>query len=248
MRDFSVIPVLDLMGGQVVHGKAGARQSYRPIVSPFGSADDPAAIAKALCGLTGLDALYIADLDAIEGKGDQAALCCALKRALPEIEIWLDAGFTAGEPARRCLSEGLTPVIGSECLADMARWAAICAAGGDELVLSLDFDQAGFRGPDMLLAEPDLWPARIIVMTLGAVGSAAGPDLARLEEIAKRARPGTLLYAAGGIRGIGDLEAAADAGTSGALIATALHRGTLSQKEIAAFRRRRRLSASNTAP
>jgi uncharacterized protein related to proFAR isomerase len=50
------------------------------------------------------------------------------------------------------------------------------------------------------------------------------------------------------MRNIGDLEQAAQAGAGGALIATALHRGAVSQKEIAAFlqRRRSRQSKSKT--
>ncbi|ODA68795.1 Phosphoribosyl isomerase A [Methyloligella halotolerans] len=248
MRDFSVIPVLDLMDGQVVHGKAGARETYRPIQTPLGSADDPVALASALVDRADAGELYIADLDAIERTGDHLSLCRRIKAALPDTQVWVDAGLTGAEPVRLCLEEGLTPIIGSESLGDLAQWASICAAAGDDVVLSLDFDQAGFRGPEMLLADAKLWPSRIIVMTLGAVGSNAGPDIAKLAEIGNQARAGTALYAAGGIRGVEDLDVAAGAGASGALVATALHRGALTQKEIAAFRRRRRLSASNTTP
>jgi phosphoribosylformimino-5-aminoimidazole carboxamide ribotide isomerase len=248
MRDFRIIPVLDLMGGEVVHGRAGARETYRPIESPFGAAHDPVAIAHGLIEQAEADRLYIADLDAIQRKGEQADLCCEIKAALPETEVWLDAGFVAAQQVRGCLEAGLIPVIGSECLSHMAQWAIICAAAGEGAVLSLDFDGDGFRGPEMLLSDPKLWPKRIVVMTLGAVGSGAGPDLARFREIARQAPPESELYCAGGIRGIEDLDAAAEAGASGALIATALHTGSLPQKEIAAFRRRRRLSASNTTP
>jgi uncharacterized protein related to proFAR isomerase len=42
------------------------------------------------------------------------------------------------------------------------------------------------------------------------------------------------------MRGIGDLEAVAAAGARGALIATALHAGAVTENEIAAFLQRRR--------
>ena len=65
------------------------------------------------------------------------------------------------------------------------------------LILSLDFFADGFRGPPSILARPELWPQRMIVMTLAKVGSAAGPDFARLEEV--KARAGTrAVIAAGG--------------------------------------------------
>ena len=248
MRDFRVIPVLDLMGGQVVHGRAGARDTYRPIDSPFGTAGDAVAIARGLMARAEADRLYIADLDAIQRRGEQTALCCEIAAALPEKEIWLDAGFVAPGQVPACLEAGLTPVIGSESLSRMAQWATLCAAAGEGLVLSLDFDGEGFRGPQMLLSDQKLWPKRIIVMTLASVGTGAGPDLARFREIEGQAAEEKELYCAGGIRGIEDLDAVAEAGACGALVATALHAESLTQKEIAAFRRRRRLSASNTTP
>jgi uncharacterized protein related to proFAR isomerase len=42
------------------------------------------------------------------------------------------------------------------------------------------------------------------------------------------------------MRNLNDLEAAADIGAQGALIATALHRGAIAQNEIAALLQRRR--------
>ena len=89
-------------------------------------------------------------------------------------------------------------------------------------MLSLDFRDDAFQGPREILADPALWPRRIIVMTLGRVGSAAGPDLARLAKI-RAIASGREIYAAGGVRDTADLSALKASGASGALIATALH-------------------------
>jgi phosphoribosylformimino-5-aminoimidazole carboxamide ribotide isomerase len=43
-----VIPVLDLMGGEVVRAQRGERASYRPIVTPLAGGSDPVDIARAL--------------------------------------------------------------------------------------------------------------------------------------------------------------------------------------------------------
>ncbi|MFM8221178.1 MAG: nickel transporter, partial [Planctomycetaceae bacterium] len=43
-----VIPVLDLLGGVVVRGVAGQRDSYRPIVSQLVDGAEPLAVARAL--------------------------------------------------------------------------------------------------------------------------------------------------------------------------------------------------------
>ena len=51
---------------------------------------------------------------------------------------------------------------------------------------------------------------------------------------------GRAIFAAGGVRDARDLEAIADLQAHGALLATALHRNAVTQKEIAALSRERR--------
>ena len=76
-------------------------------------------------------------------------------------------------------------------------------------------------------------------MSLDRVGTAHGPDVAQLASVVNQA--GSCgVYASGGIREIRDLEAVVDVGAQGALLATALHRGAITQDEIAAFLQRRR--------
>ena len=94
------------------------------------------------------------------------------------------------------------------------------------LILSLDFFGDGFRGPPSLLDQPDLWPQRVIVMTLASVGAAAGPDFARLEEIKRKAGNRSVI-AAGGVRDEADIRALSSLGIAAALVATSLHNGTL---------------------
>ena len=109
-------------------------------------------------------------------------------------------------------------------------------------MLSLDFDQQGLRGPKELIADPSLWPDRLILMSLGRVGTETGPDLERLRETMRLAGR-RAVYLAGGVSGLDDITRAAQAGASGVLVATALHSGAVSQKEIAALLRERRSQA-----
>jgi len=94
MTNFTVIPALDLKGGMVVYAVGGDRAAYSPIASPFGAADDPAAIARGLLATTGSPDLYIADLDAIAGIGNHFELVRGLSYALPGATLWIDAGFS----------------------------------------------------------------------------------------------------------------------------------------------------------
>jgi phosphoribosylformimino-5-aminoimidazole carboxamide ribotide isomerase len=239
MNDFAIIPALDLKGGAVVHARGGARAEYRPIETPLGAADDPIAVARALLAVTGSAVLYIADLDAIEGVGNHFDVCRDLSSALAGSELWIDAGFTNVTDCAFWLPLGATLVIGTESLSFAEEWQELRAAFGESLVLSLDYGAEGQRGPSTLFAEPAHWPERIIAMSLDRVGTGNGPDVKRLRGVVEQAGSRSV-YASGGMRNIGDLEAAAEAGAGGALIATALHRGAVSQKEIAAFERRRR--------
>jgi phosphoribosylformimino-5-aminoimidazole carboxamide ribotide isomerase len=121
-------------------------------------------------------------------------------------------------------------VLGSESQAD----ESLLERFRDRVILSLDFFADGFRGPPRLLGEPALWPDTVIVMTLAKVGSGAGPDLGRLADVKARAE-GRAVVAAGGVRNAADLETLARLGIAAALVATALHDGTLAPGDIAAF-------------
>jgi HisA/HisF family protein len=239
VQDFSIIPVIDLKGGIVVHARGGQRAEYRPLASPFGPAENPIAIARALIVETLSPVLYIADLDAIEGTGNHFELCRALSDALPGAELWIDAGFAAVTDCAFWLPLGATLVVGSEKLTAPENWENLSATFGKTLVLSLDHGRAGRLGPAALHEDPSLWPDRVILIDLTRVGSGDGPDLERMTSVRDRGE-GRAIYAGGGVRNLADLEALADAGASGALVATALHEKAIGQNEIAAFLRRRR--------
>ncbi len=229
-----VIPVLDLKSGQVVHARGGQRDAYRPIVTPLSPSSAPADVLAGLLRLHPFRRLYVADLDAIEGRGSHAALLGDLARAHPGLEIWLDGGMRDAAAVAATLASGLVPVLGSESQHDATLLRAV--RDDPRVVLSLDFRGAAFQGPAGILADTALWPRRVIAMTLAAVGAAAGPDLARVEELRRRAGD-RAVHAAGGVRDAADLRALAELGTAGALVASALHAGTLDAADLAAANR-----------
>ncbi|MFG1298746.1 HisA/HisF-related TIM barrel protein [Xanthobacter sp. V3C-3] len=224
-----LIPVIDLKGGCVVHARRGQRDAYRPIHSPLSPTSAPADVVAGLMALAPFRTLYIADLDAIAGSGSHDAAIAALAAAWPAVEFWVDAGEADADRVRRRAAAGPgISVVGTEAVADAVTGARALAAGG--AILSLDHDAAGPVGPEALHADATLWPARVIVMTLARVGSGEGPDLAALAHVAARARAAgrtPVLFAAGGVRGPQDLEALAQAGAAGVLVASALHDGRI---------------------
>jgi phosphoribosylformimino-5-aminoimidazole carboxamide ribotide isomerase len=225
-----IIPVLDLKGGVVVRARMGQRHLYAPIVTPLAATSDPLDVARGLLAVHPFATLYVADLDAIEGRGDNGAALRRLARGCPGVSLWIDNGIADATAAARWLESGIgSLVLGSETQADAALVRDL--SGDDRVILSLDFRGDAFQGPPAILDDPSAWPARVIAMTLARVGSAAGPDVERLAAV-RRIAPGRRIYAAGGVRDAADLAALAHAGIAGALVATALHDGRLGRAEI----------------
>ncbi|WP_237151557.1 HisA/HisF-related TIM barrel protein [Oryzibacter oryziterrae] len=224
-----LIPVLDIKNGLVVRARRGDRRSYAPIHTPLSADSSPLNVARGLASLAPFPVLYIADLDAIEGRPANDATVDALAAAFPDIDLWIDNGLPAPtDAAAWAQSHRARPVLGSESLT------------GDDLQpctdltpLSLDFRGDSFVGPPALLARPDLWPREVIVMTLARVGMDAGPDFDRLTAIQAHAGPDRRVYAAGGLRHAADLDTLAAMGIAGILVASALHDGRLSADDIA---------------
>ncbi|WP_029008998.1 HisA/HisF-related TIM barrel protein [Azospirillum halopraeferens] len=223
-----LVPVIDLLGGVVVHARRGERGAYRPIRSGLCDGADPWTIVEALLALHPFRALYIADLDAIGRTGDHAAVVADLARRFPGLTLWVDGGAATAAAARLWLDHGAgVVVVGSETLASADNLAAIRAGvPAERVALSLDYRGDAFMGPPGLDAAPGLWPDRLIAMTLARVGSDAGPDLDRLAAV-RAAGGGRAVYAAGGVRSPADLAALAERGAAGVLLASALHDGRI---------------------
>ena len=220
-----IVPVVDLAGGLVVHAKLGDRDAYRPIETCLSATPDPMEVVAGLMRLYPFPTLYVADLDAIVGRGDNFAALARIRAAFPDLALWIDSGASDAALVAATWEFG-TPVLGSES----QRGAALVEATPDAL-LSLDFRGEAFQGPAEILARPEAWPERVIVMTLARVGSGAGPDLDRLAAI--RALSGSRrLYAAGGVRDGADLAALRAAGAVGVLVASALHDGRIAASDL----------------
>ncbi|MCW2241322.1 HisA/HisF-related TIM barrel protein [Azospirillum canadense] len=236
---FQVVPVIDLRDGGVVHARRGDRGRYAPLRSPLCSGNDPVAVVGGLLGLHPFQVVYVADLDAIEGTGDNQPVLARLRAAFSGTGFWVDAGFRSADVVRRFVASGVgDAVLGSESLSGIEPLEQLRGdAAWEGVVLSLDFRDR-FVGPAELLDRTDLWPRRIIAMTLARVGSGEGPDWGRLAEIGAKIRgaePDARLFAAGGVRGGDDLRELAARGSAGALVATALHDGRIGLADLQAL-------------
>jgi phosphoribosylformimino-5-aminoimidazole carboxamide ribotide isomerase len=234
----NIIPVIDLKQGKVVRAARGERHLYAPIETPLSATSWPVDVVAGFRALDDFRTIYIADLDAIEGRGDHASDIAELEREFPSVSFWVDAGIAEASQARDFLRRHRSElVLGSETLRAVDGLVSLMQepALANRLVLSLDFRGEAYQGPGTLIEQPAFWPARLIVMTLARVGSNAGPDFDRLRDIATLAGARRAIYAAGGVRGPQDLAALQAAGIEGVLIASALHDGRLDAATLKRF-------------
>ena len=210
----------------------GERHLYRPIVSQLHPGSDPLAIVSALLKLYPFKSLYIADLDAIQGRGNHHAVLLALRARYPALRILLDAGLQRSADLAQWRNLALDVVIGSERLDSMAQYMELTQdLDPSRTVLSLDFGKTGFLGSQEIRTDPSAWPARIIAMTLSRVGSQEGPDISLLQDLMMTSK--RQVIAAGGVRHLQDLKLLKALGASGALIASALHDGHITAEQLA---------------
>ena len=164
----TILPVLDLLDGQVVRGVAGRRAEYRPLRSKLVETAVPLDVARALRNEFRFQNLYVADLDGILHRRPNWD---AYRDLIDDgFRLLVDAGIRDVEDARRLNGLGVEVVIGLESTPTPEQ-AAHLAAACDAVTFSLDL-QAGVPLRRMgTLARPEFYPqagrARVPILHLG---------------------------------------------------------------------------------
>jgi phosphoribosylformimino-5-aminoimidazole carboxamide ribotide isomerase len=235
-----VIPVIDVLGGVVVHAVRGRRNDYQPLKSVLCKSVDPVDVAVSLKAF-GFGELYLADLDAITGGKPSFSM---FNRIADEasLNMMVDAGVANLKKAEELLDSGVSKVIiGTETLTGMDFVAeAIDSLGSKRVIVSLDlmgdrvisgFELGGHAEPITFLRELEaLGVSQIIVLDLTKVGSREGTDLTFLKAVLNNIKANVLV--GGGIRDVEDLTELKRLGVFGVLVATALHSGKISPENL----------------
>src|ERR671913_1214327 len=168
----------------------------------------------------------------------------------------LDARVTSIRGAQDALAAGAGhAIVGLETLPSFEALDSICGAvGGDRVAFSLDLRDGepivvgGAAAPtagtthgrnlsieQIVRRAANAGVAALTVIDLARVGTSSGPDLETIARV-REAAPEVALIAGGGVRGPDDVARLADAGCDGALVASALHDGRLTARDVAAAR------------
>ena len=210
-----LVLAMDLQKNLVVHGKSGKRATYKPLDWGCSPTAEPLSFVKAIAPKF----LYIADLDRIGGNGSHDRIVAECAREVSA--CYVDRGCRS--PDDLLNGYHIRNIVGTE-------------TGGDDLLryrdsfLSLDIKDGRVipfnRKPMDVLRQANGWKfSGCIILNIGAVGTETGIDKNMLRKM--RAVYHRKLFYGGGVATVRDLQILSDAGFDGAIVATALHHGTV---------------------
>lgn len=217
--------------------------AYRPIQSVLLQGADPVALLRAYRETFESEAVYVADLDAIMGSGDNLTIIAEMAASEPQLEILVDAGIRSIEQAKRLLDAGAKKVvIASESMVNLGAVSGLLAALGTERVLfSIDLKDRAviWRDPSTESSDPCVVAIRLlslgfreaILLEMDRIGWGGGTDAELLSRVTAAA-PGMRFIVGGGIASPAELVRLKRAGASGVLLATALHDGTITRRDL----------------
>ena len=231
-----LLPVIDLLDGQVVHAVAGERESYLPVRSVLTELSEPAAVARALAERCSCTDIYVADLDAISGRDANVKGWTAIEST--GASLLLDAGVhNVAElvSVRNRIGAMSQLVVGLENFAtpkELQETGSECTVRD---IFSLDLR----CGQPIVSSDWNLSPLqiatraveagfrRIIVLDVAQVGTGQGSGTLELIANIRTLHCDVELIGGGGVHTWQDVEWLVEAGCSRVLVASALHKGWL---------------------
>jgi phosphoribosylformimino-5-aminoimidazole carboxamide ribotide isomerase len=241
-----IIPVLDILNGVVVRGIAGQRERYEPVQSAICYSADPLEVASVFRERFGLETIYVADLDAIQGRLANISIYEDLRQS--GFELLVDAGVRQSNEVQGILANGASKVIiGLETWPLLSSLELLMSAvGPEQLMFSLDMKQgkplqvlkdlaSESESIDIGIAVLSIGIREMIVLDLASVGVNQGVTTLDLCDEFKSFAPRTRIITGGGVRDASDLETLQERGIDGVLIASALHDQRVSINDVKNF-------------
>ncbi len=225
---FQIIFVLDILNGIVLHASGGRRENYKPIhiTSKVCDSSNPLEIIKQLKP----EQTYVADLNRLQKTGtDNYRL---IKELSKHTVLMADTGIVTIEDLEPCLAVSNTAVIGTET-ADLNTIINASNRFPGRVNVSIDIKHGRVLTTTKTILTPldvisvlnKLEINHIIVLDLDRVGTSSGFNIELLEELCAQSKHDILV--GGGVRNMSDIETLDEIGVCGALIATAIHNGSI---------------------
>jgi phosphoribosylformimino-5-aminoimidazole carboxamide ribotide isomerase len=253
----AVVPVLDLMIGQIVLAAGGNRDEYRPVHSKLTSSSVPVDVAKSMFYQTGCDCLYLADIDSFAGAEPNWKVYNELLDV--GFGLWIDANWMdkkrSGEIARQIKTrDRLKVIVSSETMAKPDQFSVFgeLVDAGITPIFSLDkkgesiITQPGELSQltpfDLVQSAYNQGVRDFIVLDLSSVGTMsgiAGEHDAGLQPLLREIAhelPDVNLTSGGGVRSAEDAQHLLSAGCQHVLVASAIHECRFTPDDVTRLR------------
>jgi phosphoribosylformimino-5-aminoimidazole carboxamide ribotide isomerase len=195
--------------------------------------------------------LYVADLDAIEGRPPQVELYERL--AATGLDLWLDPGVRDVEGLGHLVdhvARGVRIVVGLESVEGPRALArTVARIGPERAILSVDLDDGTPR-----VAAAAAWPSgdpleiaaeavglgvrHLILLDLTRVGTGRGTGTEDLLIALRRRCPSVEVAVGGGVRGMRDVVGMRALGASAVLVGSAIHDGRVGRTDVERIEKR----------
>lgn len=236
-----IIPVIDILEGEVVHAIKGYREKYLPLQSELFKSLDPTEVASELKRIFGFEELYVADLDGIiKGSPNLSVLSSICK--IGDLKVLADSGVNNSSKANKLRQTGVSNIIvGTETLNKIEDLLSIIKLSGnipitgsldikDGKVLSQCKELTDVSPSEAAKIFEDNGVEQIILLDISKVGSESGVEVGLAESILDSIN--VPLLVGGSVSTLKDIFALRDIGVSGVLMATVLHKTRLNKIDI----------------
>ncbi|TNL99352.1 bifunctional 1-(5-phosphoribosyl)-5-((5-phosphoribosylamino)methylideneamino)imidazole-4-carboxamide isomerase/phosphoribosylanthranilate isomerase PriA [Corynebacterium tapiri] len=235
---FTLVPAVDIVGGQAVRldkGAAGTEKGY----------GDPLAAARCFQE-QGAQWLHVVDLDAAFGRGSNHELLAHIAGEL-DINVELTGGIRDDASLERALATGAARVnIGTAALTNPEWIERVIARHGEAIAVDLaavaEGDSWRVKANGWVTDGGDLWEVlerldaagcpRFVVTDVSTDGTLSGPNVELLVDVA--AATDAAVTASGGISSVDDIIAlaeCADEGIDSVIVGKALYEGRVDLAE-----------------
>ncbi|MFX0028969.1 MAG: HisA/HisF-related TIM barrel protein [Candidatus Hermodarchaeota archaeon] len=241
MRKFKVIPVLDILNSEAVHGVKGERNNYKPLRSKLFNSSNPLEILKILTHKFQFDEFYIADLDAILNRKPNLALLTKILK-IKGLDIIIDLGIVKSKDLHQFTKFNIKKlIIGLETVKNLEEVKnAISIMGVEKLIISIDMykEKVFAQAKELKEMTPleivkniqTIGIREIILLDLFRVGQKMGGIPQSYLDI-KNTFNGEI-FVGGGIKDYEDILKYIQHKFAGILIATALYDGTINIEKL----------------
>ena len=210
----NIIPAIDLKKGKVVRAVQGDRASYKPIDLVTAYSSNPITFVKALIIKYKPSTIYLADLDLLDGDGNNIDIIYKIANMFRNKVFWVDVG---AKKIKKLNIKNITPILCSESCEDIRLINYVYK----DHIHSYDYKDRSL-GTQYFKKLESSYKKKVIFMNISDIGNKKGPDFRYLRGMLRFSDKE--YYVGGGINSILDIHKLSKMNISGVIVSSLLMR------------------------